>query len=451
MTNSNTPAAGHNALARSRQTFKRAEAVLPGGTTRVTVARTPTPIYAAEGKGAWLTDLDGNRYLDLNNNFTTLIHGHAFEPVIEAVERQLRSGSCFANPTEHEVAHAELLCARVPTVDRVRYVNTGTEAVMFAVKAARALTGRTKIAKFEGAYHGGYDWVEVSEDSKPGNWGPDNAPTSVPFAKGTPASVLDQVVAVPFNNLDATTALLEQHGPDLACMIVDMVPSRAGLIPPLPGYMEAIRAITSQHGILLVSDEVLNFRQSYHGVAARFDIAPDLITFGKIIGGGLPVGAIGGPADIMSIFDNSAGDPPLPQGGTFSANPLSMVAGLASMLALDEAAFDRLEQMGEQVRTAFRHAITTRGLPLTVTGTASLFRVHMRAEAPTTYREAFAHPAQAQSLNRMAHFMLERGVIMPSATTSSLSTAMVEADLQHLISAFEAFLDSGQSALAEDA
>jgi glutamate-1-semialdehyde 2,1-aminomutase len=451
MTTTETPATGHNALARSLRTFKRAQAVLPGGTTRVTVARTPTPIYATEGKGAWLTDLDGNRYLDLNNNFTTLIHGHAFEPVIEAVERQLRSGACFANPTEHEVAHAELLCARVPVVERVRYVNTGTEAVMFAIKAARALTGRSKIAKFEGAYHGGYDWVEVSEDSKPRNWGPDNAPASVPFAKGTPESVLEQVVPIPFNNLGATAALLKQHGPDLACMIVDMTPSRAGLISPLLGYMEAIREITHQHGVLLVSDEVLNFRQSYHGAAARFGIEPDLITFGKIIGGGLPVGAIGGPAAIMSVFDNSTGDPPLPQGGTFSANPLSMVAGLASMRALDEAAFARLEQMGEQVRGAFRHAITSRDLPLTVTGTASLFRLHMRAEAPTTYREAFAHPAQAQSLSRMTHFMLERGVIMPSATTSSLSTAMVETDIQHLIRAFEAFLDSGQSALAADA
>ena len=450
MTTTEAPVIGHNALVRSRQTFERAQAVLPGGTTRVTVARSPVPIYATEGKGAWLTDLDGNRYLDLNNNFTTLIHGHAFEPVIEAVERQLRSGSCFANPTEHEVAHAEMLCARVPTVDRIRYVNTGTEAVMFAVKAARALTGRNKIAKFEGAYHGGYDWVEVSEDSKPDNWGPENAPASIPFAKGTPASVLEQVVPIPFNNLEATVALLKKHGPDLACMIVDMVPSRAGLIPPLRGYMKAIREITRQHGVLLVSDEVLNFRQSYHGAAARFGIEPDLITFGKIIGGGLPIGAIGGPADIMSIFDNSAGDPPLPQGGTFSANPLSMVAGFASMQAMDEAAFERLEEMGEQVRAAFRAAIASRNLPMTVTGTASLFRVHMRTETPTTYREAFAYQAQAQSLKRLANFMLERGVIMPAATTSSLSTAMGEAELQHLISAFEAFLDSGQSELVAD-
>ena len=444
MRTTEAPATGHNALARSRQTFERATAVLPGGTTRVTIARAPVPVYATGGKGAWLTDLDGNRYLDLNNNFTTLIHGHAFEPVIEAVERQLRSGSCFANPTEHEVAHAEMLCARVPVVEQVRYVNTGTEAVMFAIKAARVLTGRTKIAKFEGAYHGGYDWVEVSEDSKPENWGPEDAPASIPFAKGTPQSVLDQVVPIPFNNLEATAALLQQHGPDLACMVVDMVPSRVGLIPPLPGYMETIRELTRRHGVLLVSDEVLNFRQSYHGAAARFGIAPDLITFGKIIGGGLPVGAIGGPAEIMSVFDNSAGDPPLPQGGTFSANPLSMVAGLACMQAMDEATFERLEDMGEQVRAALRAAIASRNLPMSVTGTASLFRVHMRTEAPTTYREAFALPAQARSLKRLAGFMLERGVIMPASSTSSLSTAMGEAELQHLTGAFEAFLDSGQ-------
>ena len=451
MTNTDLPAAGHNTLARSRQTFARAQTVLPGGTTRVTIARAPVPVYAAEGKGAWLTDLDGNRYLDLNNNFTTLIHGHAFEPVIEAVTAQLRSGTCFANPTAHEVAHAEMLTARVPAVERVRYVNTGTEAVMFAVKAARALTGRTKIAKFEGAYHGGYDWAEVSEDSTPENWGPADAPASIPFAKGTPPAVLEQVVPVPFNDLEATAALLHRHGPELACVIVDMVPSRAGLIPPLPGYMETIREITRQHGALLISDEVLNFRQSYHGAAARFGIAPDLITFGKIIGGGLPIGAIGGPADIMGVFDNSAGDPPLPQGGTFSANPLSMVAGLASMQALDEAAFARLEQMGEQVRTAFRSAIESRGLPLSVTGTASLFRVHMLPEPPTTYREAFARPPQAQALARMGRFMLDQGVIMPAATASSLSTAMGGAELEHLITAFEAFLDSGQWAAAGSA
>lgn len=434
-------AIGHNAIARSTQTYKRASEVLPGGTTRVTIARQPVPIYAREGEGAWLVDIDDNRYLDLNNNYTTLIHGHAFQPMIDAVERQLRSGTCFANPTEHEVVHAEILCERVPSIEKVRYVNTGTEAVMFAVKAARALTGRSKIAKFEGAYHGGYDWVEVSEDSTPENWGGEE-PAPVPYAKGTPSSVLNDVVVIPFNDLDTTVRILERVGAELACVIVDAVPSRAGLIPPEPGYMEAIREITSRHGIVLVSDEVLNFRQSYQGAAARFGLEPDLITLGKIIGGGLPIGAIAGRSELMSVFDSSASSPPLPQGGTFAANPLSMVAGIASLRALDQAAFDHLEKLGNQARTGLTAAIAARQLPLTVTGTASLFRIHMKPEAPTTYRQAWATPFEVEMLQTMSRQLLSRGVLMPALTTSSLSTAMTDADISFLIAAIEDYWDT---------
>lgn len=328
-------------------------------------------------------------------------------------------------------------------VDKVRYVNTGTEAVMFAVKAARAMTGRFKIAKFEGAYHGGYDWVEVSEDSTPENWGA-NEPERVPYARGTPPSVLDDVVVIPFNDLEMTTEILERHASKLACVIVDMVPSRAGLIPPEPGYMEAIREITRRHRIVLISDEVLNFRQSYRGAAARFGLEPDLITLGKIIGGGLPIGAIAGRNDCMSVFDSSSSAPPLPQGGTFAANPLSMVAGLASMRALDPAAFDRLEALGNRVRTGISDAIAQRGLPMVVTGTASLFRIHMKPQAPKTYRQAWAPPREAQMLQAMSRFLLGHGVLMPAMTTSSLSTAMNDADISFLLAAIEAYLDSSE-------
>ena len=434
-------------LTASEQTYERAKRVLPGGTTRVTVPRDPVPIYLAGGEGAWLTDVDGNRYLDFANNFTTLIHGHAFAPVTEAVERQLRRGACFANPTEHEVAHAEILCDRVPSIERVRYVNTGTEAVMFAVKAARALTGRTKLAKLEGAYHGGYDWVEVSENSTPDDWGGPE-PASVPYARGTPTSVLDEVVVIPFNDLATTAALLERHADELACVVIDVVPSRAGLIPPEPGYLEAVREITRRHGIVLISDEVLNFRQGYHGAAARFGLTPDLITLGKIIGGGLPIGAIAGAAEFMTVFDNSADDPPLPQGGTFSANPLSMVAGIAAMRALDEAAFDRLERLGDKVRTGMTRAIAARGLPMTVTGSASLFRVQMKVRAPRGYREAWPTPAERTVLKRLSRFMLGRGVILPPMVSGSLSTAMMDADIDLFLAAFSDFLDAEQRATA---
>lgn len=434
-------AIGHNSLARSKDAFDRAKAVLPGGTTRVTVQRDPAPIYMAQGRGAWLTDLDGNRYLDLNNNYTTLIHGHAFEPVVSAVEQQVRAGSCYANPTEHEVAHAEILCERVPAVERVRYVSTGTEAVMFAVKAARAITGRTKIAKLEGAYHGGYDWVEVSESSTPETWG-GHEPASVPFARGTPPSVLDQVIVVPLNDSQTTAELLERHAEELACFVVDLVPSRAGLMPLEPDYLETVREITRRHGIILISDEVLNFRQGYHGAAARFGLEPDLIALGKIIGGGLPIGAIGGSADLMTVFDNSTTEPDLPQGGTFSANPLSMVAGIASLQALDRAAFDRLEHLGARVRAGLERAIADRGLPITVTGSASLFRVHLKPQAPQSYREAWPTTVEQQVLKGMSWFMLDRGVILPALSSSSLSTAMTDDDIDFFLASFAELLDT---------
>lgn len=428
-------------LEASHLAFQRAKRCLPGGTTRATVQRDPVPVYIASGEGAWLTDVDGNRYLDLQNNFTTLIHGHAFAPVVEAVGQQLRRGTCFANPTEYEVVHAEILCERVPSIERVRYVNTGTEAVMFAVKAARAITGRVKVAKLEGAYHGGYDWVEVSENSTPENWGGPE-PESVPCARGTPASVLNEVVVIPFNDIETTTNLLERHAPELACCVVDVMPSRAGLIAPKPEYLQTLREITRRHGIILISDEVLNFRQGYQGAAARFGLEPDVITLGKIIGGGLPIGAIAGPADLMAVFDSSEKKPALPQGGTFSANPLSMVAGIASLKALDRAAFDRLEYLGATVRSGLARAISDCCLPMTVTGTASLFRIHMKSRAPRSYREAWLTPFEQELLRGLSRFMLSRGVMLPAMSSSSLSTAMTDADVDFFLAAFGEFLDS---------
>lgn len=427
-------------LGASHTAFERAQRVLPGGTTRITIQRDPVPIYMASGDGAWLTDIDGNRYLDLQNNFTALIHGHAFPPVIEAVERQLRLGACFANPTESEIVLAELLRQRVPAIEKVRFVNTGTEAVMFAVKAARAITGRAKIAKFEGAYHGAYDWVEVGEHSTPDDWsGPE--PTSVPKAKGTPASVLDDVVVVPFNDIETTAALLDRHAGELACLLIDLAPSRAGLIPLEPGYVEAIREITRRHGILLISDEVLNFRQGYHGAAARFGLEPDLVALGKIIGGGLPIGAVAGPSDLMAIFDNSGGAAPLPQGGTFSANPLSMVAGAASMTALGHAAFEHLESLGTKVRAGVAEAAAARGLPMRVIGMGSLFRIHLKKELPRTYRAAWPTAQETKIMAGISRSMRARGVLMPGQSLSALSTPMTETDIDFFLAAFADSLD----------
>lgn len=432
---------------RSRDSFARAQLIFPDGTARVTIERDPTPRYMEHGAGSHLFDLDGRRFLDLNCNFTTLIHGHAFAPVVEVVTRQLQRGSCFANPTESEIELAELLCARIPHLDRVRFVNTGTEAVMFAIKAARAFTGRPKIAKLEGAYHGAYDYVEVSQAATPQDWGDPTAPNSTPFYRGMPASVLDEVVVLRFNDSESARRLLSLHAHGLAAVVVDPMPSRAGLISPKPEFISAVQETARNNGILVIADEVLNLRQGFQGASARYGLVPDVIAMGKIIGGGLPIGAVGGRSDVMKVFDASAGRPLLPQGGTFSANPLSMVAGLASMQHLDHAAFTHLETLGNMVREGIARAIARRDVPLCVTGAASLFRVHPMVQSPSDYRDAYAAPAGAALMKEMTRFFADNGIILPLGAAASLSTPMTRADAEFIVDVFAGFIDAHQGLL----
>jgi glutamate-1-semialdehyde 2,1-aminomutase len=434
---------------RSSDAFARARAVFPDGTTRVTVERDPIPRYMSHGDGAYLVDVDGRRFLDLSNNFTTLIHGHAFAPVVAAIERQLRSGTCFANPTEKEIELAALLCARVPLLEHVRFVNTGSEAVMFAIKAARAFTGRSAIAKIEGAYHGAYDWAEVSQHVAPASWGAPEAPASVPYYRGMPQSVLGEVVALRFNDAAGARRRLAERAGDLAAIMLDPMPSRAGLIPPEPAFIAAIQETARAHGILVISDEVLSFRQSHRGAASRYGLAPDLFALGKIIGGGLPIGAVGGSADVMAVFDAQGGRPALPQGGTFSANPLSMTAGLAAMAPLDEAAFARLEQLGDGLRARLAAAIEARQAPFCVTGAASLFRIHPRRRRPREFREAHEGPAQAAAMKALGRFFGEHGIIIPAAATACLSTAMDTAEIDAIVQVFARFLETQSSLFAD--
>lgn len=433
----------------SRALFERAHAVFPDGTTRITVERDPVPRYIARAEGAYLTDVDGRRFLDLNLNFTTLIHGHAFEPVRAAVESQMRSGTCFANPTEAEVELASVLCARVPRLERIRFVNTGTEAVMFAIKAARAFTGRSRIAKIEGAYHGAYDWVEVAQASVPENWGLPDSPAATPYYRGMPASVLDDVVVLRFNDAAGTRELLNRRASEIAAVLIDPMPSRAGLIAPEPEFVSALQETARKHGILLIADEVLNFRQDYHGASAHYGLQPDLFALGKIIGGGFPIGAVGGLGEIMSVFDGSRGRPLLPQGGTFSANPISMVAGRAAMNALDEIAFARLERLGNQLRNRLEDIIARANAPLSITGAASLFRIHPKPTRPREFREAHWNPAEAKAMKETSRFFAGQGIVLPVGAAACLSTTMGEAEIDAVAGVFEAFL-SENSALIEE-
>ena len=418
----------------SHAIYNRALASLPGGNTRTTVFMKPYPIYAARGEGCRIWDVDGNEFIDCINNFTSLIHGHAHPSLIEAATRQLSVGSAFGLPTESEIDLAELLVSRLPSVQQVRFANSGTEAVMMALKAARAFTGRPKIAKCEGAYHGSYDYAEVSLDPSPDAWGR-NAPVSVAYAKGTPDNVLADVVTIPFNDTEAAVSLVREHGSELACVMVDPMPNRAGLAPADKAYLNALREITREVGALLVFDEVITFRLGHSGAQGLWGIDPDLTTLGKIVGGGFPVGAIAGRKEVMSVFDPRSGKPALPHGGTFSANPVTMRAGLAAMQLLDEAAFTRLNVIGEAVREGVNEAFRRKGVPGGTVGLGSLLKIHFADRKIRDYRSAYM---TEQETKRQAVFnlgLLNRGVLAASYGLMALSTPMTDADVDTIVAA----------------
>lgn len=419
---------------RSQKMYDRALSSLPGGNTRTTVFMKPYPIYAARGEGCRVYDLDGNAFIDCINNFTSLIHGHAHPALIKAATDQLALGSAFGLPTQSEVELAELLAARLPSVDQLRFCNSGTEAVMMALKAARAFTGRPKIAKCEGAYHGSYDYAEVSLDPTPEQWGR-NAPVSVAYAKGTPDNVLADVVAIPFNNAEAAVSLIREHGKDLACVLVDPMPNRAGLSPADKAYVQALREVTREVGALLIFDEVITFRLGYAGAQGIWEIEPDLTTLGKIMGGGFPVGAVGGRSDVMAVFDPRPGKPMLPHGGTFSANPVTMRAGIAAMELLDQAAFARLDAMGEAVRGGINDAFRKHGVPGGTVGMGSLLKIHFADRPVRDYRSAYLTEEETRRQTIFNRGLLNRGVLAAGYGLMALSTPMSDADIDAIVGA----------------
>jgi glutamate-1-semialdehyde 2,1-aminomutase len=418
----------------SQKLYDRALSSLPGGNTRTTVFMKPYPIYAARGEGCRVFDVDGNSYIDCINNFTSLIHGHAHPVLIEAATRQLALGSAFGMPTESEVELAELIAARLPSVEQVRFTNSGTEAVMMALKAARAFTSRPKIAKCEGAYHGSYDYAEVSLDPTPDTWGR-NAPVSVAYAKGTPEKVLSDVLTIPFNDAEAAVSLIREHGAELACVLVDPMPNRAGLAPADQSYLVALRQVTREVGALLVFDEVITFRVGYRGAQGVWGIDPDLTTLGKIIGGGFPVGAVGGRKEFMAVFDPRVGKPALPHGGTFSANPVTMRAGLAAMELLDEAAFVRLDAIGSAVRSGIDDAFRKHGVPGGTVGLGSLLKVHFADHPVRDYRSAWLTDAETKRQSAFHRALINRGVLAAPNGLMALSTPMADVDIEAIVAA----------------
>ena len=411
---------------------KRADRVMPGGNTRTTVYRSPYPVYALSGRGSRVVDVDGIERSDFLNNYTALIHGHAHPLIVSKVEAALQLGSCFGLPTESEIKLAEVLCDRMPSCDAIRFTNSGSEAVMMAVKAARAYTGRPKIAKCEGVYHGSYDFVEVSLDSNAPGWGERSRPAGIAYSAGTPEGTLRDVVVLPFNDAGNTTAILESYSGEIAAVIIDPLPNRIGLIPASQDFLQAVRAFCSRSGTVLITDEVISFRMGYHGAQGQFGFKSDLTTFGKVIGGGFPVGAVAGRREIMSVFDPSAGRPLLPHGGTFNANPISMTAGLAAMELLTEAAIDNLNRVGAEVRARLQAVFDDYGVAWQVSGLGSLFRIVPTPTKLVDYRSSRPFGPAGSFLGAFTAALLNHQVLLDPGGLGCVSTTTSPMDVEIL-------------------
>ncbi len=433
---------------RSEALYERARRVLPGGVSRNTVLRSPHPLYAAYGEGARVTDIEGVTRIDFANNMASLIHGHAHPAVVAAVTEQLRKGTAFTLGTEIEVRYAEHLCGRNPGFEMVRFVNSGTEAVMSCLKAARAFTGRARIAKVEGAYHGLYDYAEVSQTSGPATWGDQDRPLSVPVADGTPAKALEDVVVIPFNDPETAVAILDRYRDELACVLIDPLPHRVGLMPATAEFVGVLRDWTRRHGALLVFDEVITFRSGYGGAQEWYDVQPDLTAMGKVIGGGFPVGALAGRREVMDVMDPLVSHVRFPLSGTFSANPITMTAGLAAMELFDRPAVARVNQLADRARTGLDEAIRTTGAGACVTGGGSMFRVHLKPRPPRNYREAFVGPDEARLLRSLLEHLLGEGFIMINTGSAAVSTAMGNDEIDALVEAVGGWLRENRAELS---
>lgn len=415
--------------------YRAASALMPGGTSRLHYYYPPHPIYAARGAGCRLTDVEGVERLDFLNNMTAMLHGHADPDVNAAIIDQLQRGTAWSEPGEAEYQLAQLLTARVPSLERIRFANSGTEAVMMAIKLAREFTGRAKLAKFEGHYHGYYDAVQVSVATPPEAWGPDDAPATVAVSGGLAPSTLADVLVLPWNNREATEHLLRQHGASLAALILDPLANRGGMAQAEPGFLAFLGAITRELGIVLIYDEVISFRLSYGGAQERFGGAPDLTVYGKIIGGGLPVGAVGGRADIMALLDPTRGKARVESGGTFSGNPLTMVAGLAALTKWTRAEVERLNALGARLRQRVDAVLAEAGEAGQLAGDGSLFRLMLTRAPIRDYRTTVRTSQPMARMVELHKRMLQDGIIISRIGLGCLSTPMGDGEIDAFVAA----------------
>jgi glutamate-1-semialdehyde 2,1-aminomutase len=417
---------------RSRELYERAQALLPGGVNSPVRAMRSIgrdPVFIASGAGARVCDVDGNEYIDWVNSWGPLVLGHADPRVLQAVGEAAALGTTFGAPTEGEVVLAAQIVDRVPGVEMVRMVSSGTEATMSALRLARAATGREPIVKFAGAYHGHVDGLLAEAGSGLATQG-------IPASPGVTAAAAAATVIVPWNDADAVARACELAPP--AAIIAEPVPANMGVVPPAPGFLERLRAVTDASGALLIFDEVITgFRVSRGGAQELYGVRPDLTIMGKIVGGGLPAAAYGGRRELMELIA-PAGD--VYQAGTLSGNPLAVAATLATLARLDDSAYEHLAWVTDRLAVGLREAAATAGVPIVVQSVPGLLTPFFSSDAPRAYADAAA--CDLEAYGAWCRALLERGVYPPASQFEAWfpSLAHGEAEIEHTVrAAAEAF------------
>jgi glutamate-1-semialdehyde 2,1-aminomutase len=422
----------------SQHLFSKAKEVTPGGVNspvRAFRAVGGSPLFIQSAKGPYIFDEDGNRYIELINSWGPMILGHAHEMVQKAVSDAIQNSFSFGAPTRKEVEMAELIVSMVPSIEKVRMVNSGTEATMSAVRVARGYTGREKIIKFEGCYHGHGDSFLIAAGSGAMTMGEPDSP-------GVTRGVANDTLTAPFNDLAAVEALVAANSGQIAALILEPVVGNMGCVLPQEGYLQALRNLCTREGIVLIFDEVMTgFRLAKGGAQERFGIVPDLTTLGKIIGGGMPVGAYGGKREIMDCVSPLG---PVYQAGTLSGNPIAMSAGLAMLHHLNNhpEVYDRLETIGHQLTAGVQASLQKLGLNYQINQIGSMFTLFMTEQPVTDFTSA--KTCNLPQFGRYFHAMLERGVYLAPSQFESLffSTALEDAHIQHILQANEEALQA---------
>jgi glutamate-1-semialdehyde 2,1-aminomutase len=418
-------------ISKSTNLFSRAQNSIPGGVNspvRAFKSVGGTPIFLQKAKGAYLYDADGNRYLDYINSWGPMILGHAFEPVVEAIQQKAVDSTSFGAPTELEVDMAELVKSMVPNVDLVRMVSSGTEACMSAIRLARGFTGRNKFIKFEGCYHGHADSFLVKAGSGVATFNIQTVP-------GVTAGVAADTLTAPYNDLEAVQQLVQQHKGEIAAIIIEPVAGNMGCIIPEPGFLEGLRKLCTEEGMVFIFDEVMTgFRLAQGGAQERLGIDADLVTYGKVIGAGMPVGAFGGKLEIMKHIAPLGN---VYQAGTLSGNPLAMIAGytLLRHLKNNHSVYAELEEKGNYLEAGLKKVLQASGVPFVVNHLGSMISIHFSEQPVNNFTAAAS--ANNALFNKFFHAMLDRGIYLPPSAfeTWFLSAVLSKKDLDETIQA----------------